>query len=492
MAKPQSKQRETISPDVLAAFQLQAQGHTAEAETRYRQILAARPGEKHALNQLGMICYEREHYVEALELFAAAAKIDRASGEAAANHGAALNAVGRYAEALAVFDRALILKPGYVPALHNRGRALMELGRHADALRSFDRVIALDPSHVDALYERGNALRELRRHDEALGSYRRALALRPESADVHVNEALTLLRLGDFRVGLPKYEWRWRRKDVAGLRRNFAQPLWRGEEPIDGKTILLHAEQGFGDTIQFARYAALVAARGARVVLEVQPQLKPLIDGMNGPAAVVSRGEALPPFDLHCPLLSLPLACGTTLDTIPSAIPYLDAPPRRVAAWRERLPAAGRRVGLVWAGSAGYASDRNRTLRLDRLAPLFGLPGIAFVSLQRDLRDGEAEALRTVPGLVDLGRDLVDFADTAAVVSMLDLVVSVDTAVAHLAGAMGKLVLVLLPHSPDFRWLLDRPDSPWYPTARLYRQPAFGDWDSVIARVRADLAARTT
>jgi hypothetical protein len=268
------------------------------------------------------------------------------------------------------------------------------------------------------------------------------------------------------------------------------QPLWLGEVGIEGKTILLHAEQGYGDTIQFVRYAPMVAERGTTVVLEVQASLKPLLAGLPGVSAVAGRGEALPPFDLHCPLMSLPLAFKTTVDSMPAAVPYLHAPGDRVEKWCGMLPdAKALRVGLAWSGSPKHKNDRNRSIALSRLAPLCMDRTMQFVSLQRDLRGADAETLGGVPNVFAPGAALQDFADTAAVISLLDLVISVDTGVAHLAGALGKPVWILLPFNGEWRWLADRDDSPWYPSARLFRQPKVDDWESVIARVQQEIGA---
>jgi hypothetical protein len=258
--------------------------------------------------------------------------------------------------------------------------------------------------------------------------------------------------------------------------------LWLGDRPVAGRTILLHAEQGFGDTIQFIRYAPLLAERGARVICEVQPALKSLLSRLGG-IEVIAKGDALPAFDLHCPLLSLPLAFGTRLETIPAPASYLAAPAERIEHWRARLPQGGPRIGFVWSGSPAHKNDANRSIPLRRLAALFESLPFACFSLQREWRDVDRAALRTLPNLVDLGPELSDFTETAAVISSLDVVVSVDTAVAHLAGALGKPVVILLPHAADFRWLRHRCDTPWYPAAKLLRQPAFGDWGGVIDRL---------
>jgi tetratricopeptide (TPR) repeat protein len=331
-------------------------------------------------------------------------------------------------------------------------------------------------------------LHHLKRAEEALESFDRALALKPDLAEAHWNKALLLLELGDFARGLPEYEWRWRRESELKPR-DFTQPAWRGEE-LGGRTILLHSEQGFGDSIQLLRYVPMVAAKGGRVVLEIPDSLMPLVGRRDGVVAMVKPGAPLPPFDLHCPLMSLPLAFGTTLATVPAQVPYLQVPVERAADWRDRLPGTGRpRVGLVWSGKPTHKNDHNRSIALHRLAPLLSLSGIDFVSLQREYREADMAALAASRNLRRLDAALADFADTAAVVEAVDLVITVDTAVAHLAGALGKPVWILVSSIQDWRWLLQREDSPWYPTARLFRQPEIGDWDSVIGRLARELAA---
>jgi hypothetical protein len=268
----------------------------------------------------------------------------------------------------------------------------------------------------------------------------------------------------------------------------FDVPRWTGAEPLAGKTVLSHAEQGFGDTIQFIRYAPLVAARGARVIVEAPKSLKGLVLAVEGVSGVFARGEPAPACDLHCPLMSLPLVFGTTLETVPSKAPYLEAPMDRVAVWRERLPQKPLRVGMAWTGNPTHRNDRHRSIALERIAALSSDPDIQFIGIQKDIRENDAKALHNYPGVVSLGAQLQDFSDTAAVISLLDLVISVDTSVAHLAGALGKPVWIMLPYSGDWRWMLEGETSPWYPTARLFRQPAPGDWDSVLERVRCELS----
>jgi hypothetical protein len=409
--------------------------------------------------------------------------------EAHSNRGNALRDLGRSREALASFEQALSIKPGNVGALNNRGIALRNLGRHAEALASYDQALSYEPDYVDALCNRGNILQHLRRYEEALDSYARALLVDPGHAPTHWNESQCRLLLGDFTRGWSKYEWRWKTEQATQIR-NFAQPLWLGRESLAGKTILLHAEQGFGDTLQFCRYAALVSANGARVVLEVQPALKGLLGGLAGVDCIVARGEALPEFDFQCPLLSLPLAFNTMPDTIPAAAEYIQSDPALRNRWGGRLgKAQGPRIGLVWGGSGGLRNDQRRSLALAELADLdFG--DAQLVCLQKEIDPRDQPALDRRGDIVFLGNELADFADTAALVDLMDLVITVDTAVAHLAGAMGKEVWILLPHAPTWRWLLERQDSPWYPSARLFRATGRDDFASAVRQVDAAMRAR--
>jgi hypothetical protein len=351
-------------------------------------------------------------------------------------------------------------------------------------------VLARRPDSFETFSHRGSALAELHRFGEALASYDQAVALSPEFADAHWNAALLRLLLGDFQAGWRGREWGRKCKGVGFVERSFTQPLWLGEAPLAGKTILLHSDEGLGDTIQFARYAPLLAARGARVILEVDATMHGLLSGMDGVALCVPRGGSeVYDFDLHCPLSSLPLACRTGLATIPAAR-YLPAPPRAVVeAWQARLgPRKGLRVGLVWSGNPAHGNDRNRSMSLRALAPLLDCKA-SFVSLQKEPRPADRAYLQERGGIVDLTAHLVSFVETAALISCLDLVITVDTSVAHLAGALSRPTWILLPYTPDYRWLLDRSDSPWYPTARLFRQGATRDYADVVESVRIELQA---
>jgi tetratricopeptide (TPR) repeat protein len=409
--------------------------------------------------------------------------------ELLSNRGKALHRLTRYDEAIASFDRSLALRPDQPDALCHRAEVLGTIDRVDDALADLEHALRIAPDSTDALLKRGNALYALNRPDEALRSFTAAVAIEPGNAEANFNEALARLCLGDFREGWRKYEYRWERKEFAKDRPSYPRPIWRGEKDVAGKTILLLAEQGLGDAIQFARYAPMVAALGAKVLLGVRPVLTALMETVPGVSQVIGGGEMLPDFDLYCPLLSLPSAFETEVATIPSTVPYMRPNEKRMTKWRDRVPDNGRlRIGICWAGTVGHVNNRRRSIPLDRFAAILSAPGVDFISLQKEIGAAEAEIL-SAHGVRQLGQEFADFADTAAVIAMLDLVISVDTSVAHLAGAMAKAVGLLLPFSPDFRWMLDRTDSPWYPTMRLFRQPAIGDWDAPLARLKQELSA---
>jgi tetratricopeptide (TPR) repeat protein len=418
------------------------------------------------------------------------------------NRGIALTRLTRYADAVDALDKATDLQSGFVDALVGRGNALRELERNEDALASYDRALAIDPLHVDALNNRANTLWDLDRHDAALAGYDRALAIQPNHASARFNKGLLKLLRGEYEEGWLLHEARWG-SALRGAARSFAQPLWLGETGLEGRTILLHAEQGLGDTLQFCRYAALVKARGARVVLEVPAALARLMQTLDGVDRIVVRGERLPEFDVHCPLMSLPLALRGTVETIPARVPYLHAEPALAAAWRARVAAvsgARPRVGLVWSGGRRpdlphlWLENARRDIAPALLAPLPGVAGIEFFSLQKgeDARSGlrDIEAAGGGGRVIDFTEELADFADTAALVDALDLVISVDTAVAHLAAAMGKPVWLMNRYDTCWRWMLRRTDSPWYPTVTQFRQPAPGAWRPVVAAIRERLIAR--
>jgi Flp pilus assembly protein TadD len=436
----------------------------------------------------GKSLFDLGRYAEALDCFNLFEKHNPDIAPLYQTRGLCLQRLGRFAEAQADFERAIALNPGEAETHKNLGTLHSRLGRMEQAFASFDRTLALRPNFSAALNEKARALWSLQLLDEAFAAFHQSLAIDPGSADTIWNLALLQMLTGDFERGWLGREARW--KASLGLPdRGFSQALWLGGQPIEGKTILLHADEALGDSIQFARYAPMVAALGAKVILEVRPAVRQLLAGVQGVAHCVDRSStASLAFDLHCPLGSLPLAFGTRLDTIPFAEAYLPArPAARVKAWDDRLGRRNRfRVGLAWSGDPGHNNDHNRSMTLRTLAPLLDCD-VQFVSLQKGVRDQDRAFLGERLDIVDLTEQLTDFCDTAALISCLDLVIAVDTSVVHLAGALGAPVWTMLPFNPDWRWLLNRNDSPWYRSMRLFRQPERGDWACVVGRVRREL-----
>lgn len=514
----------------LIAAQTQRAPHALEL---LRSVVVARPDDPSAHNNLGNVLMLLERFEQALQSFERALQLKPKLAEAHYNRANALQALGRFEEALRVYERALQLRPAYPEALCNRGNALRALGRFEEALRSYQRALQLKPDSPEAHDNCGNALQALGRFDEALQSYQRALQLRPNSAEAHTNlgvlhyllnkpeiavinhtraihirpnyaeayrnRAYAALVAGDFAKGWIDYEWRWKARSRGIDPRYRDQRPWLGREPLVGKTIVLHSEQGLGDTLQFCRYVKLVANLGANVILEVPAPLAGLLTNLEGLSRLVVQGQPLPAFDYHCPLMSLPLAFQTSLWTIPAQVPYVASDSAKTRLWKERLgPRTHPRVGLVWSGGFRpehpelWPIDRRRNVPLTKLAPLRDAT-VTFYSLQKgEPAESELRQLKAGgwpgPELIDCAQFLHDFSDTAAVIENLDLVISVDTSTAHLAGALGKPVWIMNRFDTCWRWLLNRADSPWYPTARLYRQRRAGDWDEVVDRIRIDLS----
>ncbi|HVY72107.1 MAG TPA: tetratricopeptide repeat protein, partial [Verrucomicrobiae bacterium] len=433
---------------------------------------------KHQRGDLpGAIC----HYQEALGL-------NPQLAPALLNLGVAWKDSRRFELAKECFGKLLELHPGHPEASNNLGVVLQAEGDLESALPLFRHATGARPGYTDAELNLGVVLRELGNVVEAIQWHRRTIARQPDCAEAHWNLGFALLLDGQLAEGWLENEWRWRMGELRGKRRDFACPEWRGE-PLAGRSILLHAEQGFGDTLQFVRYLPLVIQRGGRVVLECQPELVSLLQGLPGLAGVVARGTAPPPCDFHLPLLSLPRVFRTSLHQIPATAPYVPAPSSPVLL----DPADGvLRVGLVWGGNPSFRNDRSRSFTLAEYRPLLDEPRVQFYSLQVGARAGELKAPGETTAIVDLAPRLKDFAATAAAIKELDLVITSDTAVAHLAGALGKPVWVLLSFAPDWRWLLHRNDSPWYPSMRLFRQTTRGDWASVVVRVREALRERVS
>ncbi|KML10917.1 MULTISPECIES: tetratricopeptide repeat protein [Burkholderia] len=412
--------------------------------------------------------------------------------DALRNRAGALRALGAFDEALAHYDRALEARGPHAEVLCNRAIALQLLGRYDDALASYAAAVSAPGRTAQEIYARAVARQQLGDHEAALADFALASRRDPNHGVARRSEAFCRLVTGDFDAGWRQHEARWDAADVTLHRRHADRPQWTGDEPLAGRTLLLHAEQGFGDTLQFCRYASLAHERGATVVVDAPAALADLLGTLRGVSRVVADGQPVPAFDLHCPLMSLPFAFRTTLDTVPADVPYLHADPQRRAAWVERLDAAApprrMRVGLAWSGNPVHANDENRSMTFAALAPLVALDA-TFVSLQVGVRPRDAEAFEA-SGVLSFEAELKDFAETAALVDTLDLVIAVDTSVVHLAGALGRPVWVMLPRVPDWRWLLERDDSPWYPSATLFRQGLPGDWPALVERVAQALAAR--
>jgi tetratricopeptide (TPR) repeat protein len=507
----------------ILANALREIGRADEASLMYRRALELNPSHTGAMRNFGRLLSQSGRKDEALAQFRTLLSVRPDWPEAQADYAEIFRGMGRFDEALAAYDRALAIKPDLAIAINGRGLVMNDLNRAGDAADAYRRALAVDPTNagirnnlgyalelqgkfdealveleraardrpdmVDAIGNLGNTYRDLGRWEEADQQYRRALRLQPDSYRVRFNRALLLLLLGKFEEGWTEYEWRWLL--FAQQRRTFLQPRWLDSD-ISGKTILLYAEQGLGDTIQFARYAPMVAGLGATVLLECHAELHPLMRELPGVSQCLKRGQTLPAFDLHAPLLSLPLSFRTfSVDAIPREVPYLHADVAKAQAWRERLSAepARLRVGIAWAGDPTHKLDLMRSCTLSAFAPLADLEGVVFYSLQKGNRAAKPGDAPAGMKFFDFTRDLSDFADTAALIANLDVIISVDTSIVHMAGALGRRVFTLLPFNPDFRWLLDRADSPWYPTMKLFRPPRPRDWETVFANVRSDLAA---
>jgi tetratricopeptide (TPR) repeat protein len=503
--------------------------HQAAIES-FDRALALRADHVQALCGRGTALLALRQFDAALAAYERALLLRPTDADLHYNHGIALLELWRPQAAIASFDRALAHRPIFPNALNNRGNALRAVGQRERALASYEAALRQDPDHTDAQNNRGIVLLATNRLDAALASFDAALAIRPESPETWVNRGVALMRMlqieaalssfdratalaancvgahiarastlllaGELKRGWEEYEWRYAPAGTGEIalwspvvRRSFSRPQWRGEQPIAGKTLLLYGEQGFGDTLQFCRYVPLAAEMGATVILEVRRPLVELLATLPGVARVIAAGDRLPPFDYHCSLMSLPFVFGTELGSIPAQRSYLHADPERIARWRARLgPPLKRRVGIAWSGNAKHVDDSRRSIPLPTL--LAALPDdMEWVTLQREIRADDRSALAERKNVMDVSAELTDFAESAALSECLDATISVDTSAAHLSAAIGRPTSVLLPYCPDWRWLLMRDDSPWYPTARLYRQTAQGDWTAPLKRLRAELAS---
>jgi Flp pilus assembly protein TadD len=465
-------------------------GDLQTAESLYRQILAAAPNFADAWNLLGVIAAERGDPRTGVESIQRAIQLAGPVPSYLYNLGLAYLNSGDWVQAERCYREVLRAEPNAAEVYCDLGMAVQKQGRVDEAVGCYRRSLAANPGYPVAHYNLALAMQELGRLDEAESCYQRAIQCQPDYAIARWNRSLLLLLRGDYQQGWAEYEWRWRvRRDAV---RPFPQPLWDGR-PLSGRTILLHAEQALGDTIQFARYAPMVKQQGGRVVLECAKSLVPLLSGCPGVDVAVGLGDPLPPFDVHTPLLTLPRLFRTTLANVPAEVPYLQAKPELIQAWRERLAKIpGFKIGIAWQGSPTYTADRQRSIPLAQFAPLAEIPGVRLISLQKCLGTEQLaewrEPLRIEDYTAELDEASGPFMDTAAIIRNLDLVIVSDSAVAHLAGALAARVWVPLPLMPDWRWLLDRDDSPWYPTMRLFRQRRAGNWDDVFAAIAEAVA----
>lgn len=503
---------------------LQRQGRLEEALRTFDKAVQLKPDDAELWRSLGNVLIQLERRADAVLSFQQALKHNPRYWDAACKSGILLYELGRLDQALVHLDLCEELQPGHAAVLRTRagclrdlerfedaladytrwheldpanadicnsiGATLERLGRHEQALQWFDRALELSPKFVGALINKAIALTHLHRFDEAIATYGSIKTLDPTNAEAEFRMGNLHLRTGNFEAGWAAREARWRDPAAPLDYPKLSQPMWLGDGSVDGKTILVYSDEGLGDAIQFARYVPTLAARGANVILVVDDAVHPLLSALSGVSQCVPKSAGfVPPFDLHCAITSLPLAFGTRLDTIPAETSYLPPPPAdRVQAWQERLgPHAKLRVGLVWSGNPRHTNDHNRSIPLRMLSRILDVDA-TFVSLQKDVRPADKEALQDLNGIIDLTSHLTDFAETAALISCLDLVITVDTSVAHLSGALGHPTWILLPYTSDFRWLLDRDDSPWYPMVRLFRQTESREYGSVLDRVRAELS----
>jgi tetratricopeptide (TPR) repeat protein len=516
--------RQDPKPEYLSSLgtALQRQGRHEEALKAFDKAVQLKPGEAGLWTNLGHILVDLRRLDEAVLCYQRMLQLNPRDWDAISKSGLALHQAGRFQDAYACFDRCNELQPNHVPSLFMRGRALIDLGRLEEALVDYRRAHVLDPDSaevcttigvilrsqgrdeealtwvdlalrlkpnaVDALNNRAAYLHHMHRFDEALVAYDRAHAVVPDNAEGQLNAALLRLLTGNFEAGWAGRE-AWTKRPAREPYPPFTQPRWLGDQAVAGKTILIYPDEGLGDSIQFVRYVPMLAARGARVILVSPDPLYQLFSGLPDLSQCLAKSaRSLPGFDMHCPMTSLPLAFGTRLETIPAAKSYLPAPAKdRVQVWEDRLPRHDRlRVGLAWSGNPKHVNDRKRSIPLQLFSRLLDVDA-SFVSLQKDPRPDDQALLRERTDIVDLTADLTDFAETAALVSCLDLVITVDTSVAHLAAAFGRPTWILLPYTPDWRWLIDRDDSPWYPTMRLFRQSKTRDYRDVLDRVRSEL-----
>jgi tetratricopeptide (TPR) repeat protein len=462
-------------------------GHFEEALSSYDKAIFIKSDHAHAHNNRGAIMHKLGHFEEALSSYDRAIYLSPYFVDAHNNRGLTLKALDRKVEALSSFDQAILLDPDLAEAHNNRANLLSTLGHLEESLAAYNQAININRNYAEAYSNRGSLLKALGKFEEAFIDLKKAIYLNPNLSEAHWNISLLHLLRGNFIDGWKGYEWRWKCEDVSKKHtRKFAQPTWLGLDPLENKTILLYSEQGFGDTLQFYRYVPLVAALGAKVILQVPLPLINLFNKLDNSVQVISYEDPLPSFDYQCPLMSLPLAFATELDTIPPVLRIITSKDK-LNLWKDKLGKKRKpRIGIVWSGNIEHKNDLNRSISLSRLMQYLP-PDYEYISLQREIRDADKDAIVEYSSLKHFGKEIVDFTDTAALCELVDLVISVDTSVAHLAGSLCKPTWIVLPHNPDWRWLINREDSPWYQSVKLYRQDKVADWDSILYKVKFDL-----
>jgi Tfp pilus assembly protein PilF len=429
-------------------------GNLNDAQKIYEKILKVNPGHFDTLHIMAIILAQKKQFIDALMLF----------------------------------ESAVAINPNNAEVYNNRGILFYDLKRFDDAIQNYDKAIQLKPNYAEAYNNCGNAFKELKCFDEALLGYDKAIQLKPNYADAYWNKSLLKLLLGEYGEGWKLYEWRKIKDDTKNHYPNYSQPLWLGNDSLEGKIIMVHSEQGFGDSIQFCRYIPMLKALNPRgIIFQVEKSLVSLMASLGEEVQIIEKGKLLPKFDCYCPLLSLPFAFKTTLDNIPAKTQYLYADVAKNKYWRKKLGEKTKpRIGLVWSGSTKQKNDHNRSIPLVKLLPLINT-SFEFHSLHKEYRPNDLEILKTYPEITQHQDDLKDLSDTAALIEQMDLIISVCTSVAHLTSALGKKLYILLRVVPDYRWMLDRNHSPWYPSAKLFRQTKIDDWDSVILNVKESL-----
>lgn len=512
-----------IEKELREAFTLHSNGQLEKAILGYQRILALRPDNADAIKLLATALSQSGRFSEALGLFDRACELMPSDpqihnnrgltqqklglfaeslssyGQAIRLHanypdahfncGNALRSLNRLDEALQSYEHAIRLRPDYAAASMNLGATLSALGRFDEALRCYDRVIEATPGNVDAHYCRGNVLVDLGSFDEALVSYDFAISLNAEYAKAHFNKGILLLLLGRYREGWASFEWRLKTEEMAKHYPVFhGKTPWRGSRDISGQIILIQGEQGLGDIIQFSRYLPKIEALGAKAIVQVKADVLNLVRSVRSAHIAIADTEALPEFDFYCPMMSLPYAFGTDFASLPNETPYIHADEAKIRTWQERLgPRRRPRIGIAWSGAPVHDNDANRSIPLKTLVPLFN-DSIEWHSLQKEVREHDLQTLQSLPEIQRHAPLLRDFSDTAALIECMDLVLSVDTSIAHVAGALGKRTLIMLPFRPDYRWMLNRPDTPWYPKALLLRQTRRGNWHDVIEAAKRELS----